>query len=245
MKAFEMNDWMQLNSIIYKIYTMEDVDEMRLQLLEQLGMLLDFDSADFFLAARDGADRLTRPVLYHCDDDLAEMYDSIDYSRGILYSGKTVVYRETNIISDEARTQTEYYQKVYRPNHWHYSMQLVMAYKKKFVGVITFYRTIGKKNFKYDDIFILDLLKDHLSYRLYQEYTKGSAPARISPDEAVEKFHLTRRESDVLREMLEGKETHETAQDLNISENTLKKHILNIYRKAGVNTRIQLLSLIG
>lgn len=39
---------MILNSIIYKIYTTEDADIMREQFLEQMKMVLDFDSADFF-----------------------------------------------------------------------------------------------------------------------------------------------------------------------------------------------------
>ena len=50
MKTLETNDWMILNSIIYKIYTTEDADVMREQFLEQMKMVLDFDSADFFLA---------------------------------------------------------------------------------------------------------------------------------------------------------------------------------------------------
>ena len=52
MKTLETNDWMILNSIIYKIYTTEDADIMREQFLEQMKMVLDFDSADFFLADR-------------------------------------------------------------------------------------------------------------------------------------------------------------------------------------------------
>ena len=55
MKSLETNDWIILNNIIYKIYTTEDFDEMRTELLEQLKMLVDFDSADFYLSsAKDG-----------------------------------------------------------------------------------------------------------------------------------------------------------------------------------------------
>ena len=38
----------------------------------------------------------------------------------------------------------------------------MIAKDHHFLGTITFYRTIGKENFKYDDIFVLDMLKDHL-----------------------------------------------------------------------------------
>lgn len=112
MKNLETNDWLMLNSIIYKIYTVEDVDDMRKQLLEQLKMLLDFDSADFYMAAAGGEN------------------------------------------------------------------------------------------------------------------------------------HLTRREHTILRLLLGGKTNADICDELTITDNTLKKHILNIYRKLGINNRVQMFKLI-
>lgn len=245
MKNLETNDWLMLNSIIYKIYTVEDVDDMRKQLLEQLKMLLDFDSADFYMAAAGGDNHLTRPVYFNCEDDHSDIYDELDYSRGILYSGKTLVYRETDIISDDARVETEYYKKVYKPNNWHYSLQMVLAMKKKFVGVVTFYRTIGKENFEYEDIFMLDQLKEHLSHRLYKELEKtDNAGDKMTIAEVVEKYDLTRREHTILRLLLGGKTNADICDELTITDNTLKKHILNIYRKLGINNRVQMFKLI-
>ena len=166
MKTLETNDWIILNTIIYKVYTMEDFDEMRKELLEQLKLLVDFDSADFYLASVEDEKKLDRPVMYNCDSNLSEEYEELDYSRGIMLSGKSLIYRETDIISDESRVEMEYYKKVYKPNNWHYSLQVVIAKDHHFLGTITFYRTIGKENFKYDDIFVLDMLKDHLAYRM-------------------------------------------------------------------------------
>ena len=97
MKTLETNDWMILNSIIYKIYTTEDADIMREQFLEQMKMVLDFDSADFFLADRKESKHLIRPVTYNCDDE-SPMYDEMNSNRGIVYSGKSLVYRETDMI---------------------------------------------------------------------------------------------------------------------------------------------------
>ena len=51
MKNLGTNEWTILNNIIYKIYTTEHFDEMRLALMEELRMLIDFDSADFYVAA--------------------------------------------------------------------------------------------------------------------------------------------------------------------------------------------------
>ncbi len=140
---------------------------MRKELLEQLKLLVDFDSADFYLASAGDEKKLDRPVMYNCDSNLSELYEQLDYSRGIMLSGKSLIYRETDIISDESRVETEYYKKVYKPNNWHYSLQVVIAKSSSFSGddhILPYHRK--KKIFKYDDIFVLDMLKDHLAYRM-------------------------------------------------------------------------------
>ena len=109
MRTLETNDWILLNNIIYKIYTVNNITEMREQFLDQMKMLIDYDSADFHLASPDGENRLVSPVLYNCEEDLSMIYEEIDYSRGILYGGRTLIYRETDIISDSKRVEADYY----------------------------------------------------------------------------------------------------------------------------------------
>lgn len=244
MRALDANDWLVLNSMIYKIYTMEDAKEMRYVFLEQLKMIIDFDAADFYLASEDEETGLVDPVAYNCDCVSGE-YDAMDYSRGILYSGKSMVYRETDIIDDKKRKNSEYYQKVYKPNNWHYSMQIILAKDKQFLGVATLYRSIGKDNFEYDDIFLVDMLRDHLSFRLSQERkNRIENPHKWTVAQAAETFQLTKREKMVLHCIMEGKEKEEICEELVISINTFKKHSLNIYRKLGVNNRVQLFKKI-
>ncbi len=96
---------------------MDNIDEMRAQFLEQLKLLIDYDSADFHLASLDGTNKLISPALFNCDEDLSSLYEQIDYNRGILYSGKTLIYRETDILEDTKRVETDYYKKVYKPNN--------------------------------------------------------------------------------------------------------------------------------
>ena len=245
MKKMETNDWIILNNIIFKIHTTECFNDMRFELLDQLKMVLDFDSADFYMASREEGKLLCNPVTYNCDEDLSEMYENLDYSRGIVASGKTLIYRETDIISDEARIKTDYYKKVYMPNKWHYALQMVIARHKKFLGAVTFYRTIGKEDFQYDDIFVLDMLKDHLAHRLEKFYNSGeSGMSKITVSEAVDKYDLTRREHTILRRLMSGMDNGDICEELVITPNTLKKHILNIYRKLGIKNRVQLFKMI-
>ncbi len=245
MKKLEANDWLLLNNIIYRIYTTPDFDSMRYDLLEQLKMVIDFDSADFYMASDKEGRLLCDPVTYNCDIDLSEAYEDIDYSRGIVGSGKMLIYRETDIISDEVRVETDYYKKVYRPNNWHYALQAVIAKHKHFLAAITFYRTIGKEDFRYDDIFVLDILKDHLAYRLEQQRASGNdANGKLTVTEAAEKYGCTRKEHAILKLLMSGTDTAGICDELVISPNTLKKHILNIYRKLGIKNRVQLFKMV-
>lgn len=245
MKKLETNDWIVLNNMIYKIHTADDFDGMRYDVLDQLKLVIDFDSADFYLASKEPGKLLCSPVTYNCDVDLSEDYEDIDYSRGIVNSGKMLIYRETDIISDDVRVNTDYYKKVYKPNNWHYALQVVLAKHKKFLGAMTFYRTIGKDDFRYDDIFVLDMLKDHLAYRLEQQSIHGDrSGGKITVSEAVERFELTKRESTILRLLMSGIDNQQICEELVITPNTLKKHILNIYRKMGIKNRVQLFKMV-
>lgn len=108
-----------------------------------------------------------------------------------------------------------------------------------------FYRTIGKDNFQYDDIFILDMLKDHLAFRLYKDgQQKDERAEKLTITEVTEKYELTKREHTILQLLMQGKDNHTICEELSISVNTLKKHILNIYRKLGIRNRVQMFKMI-
>lgn len=162
-----------------------------------------------------------------------------------MFSGRSMVYRETDIISDEKRVNTEYYRRVYRPNNWHYALQMIFGRNKSFLGVVTLYRTIGKEDFTYEDVFLMDMLKDHMAYRLYQERThQMTAQEKLTMTEAVRKYNLTKREQTILGLLLQGMENAQICDQLSITVNTLKKHILNIYRKLGIRNRVQMFKLV-
>ncbi|MFI3226894.1 MAG: helix-turn-helix transcriptional regulator [Clostridia bacterium] len=245
MNTLENNDFMILNSIIYKIHTNDDFLAMRRELLEQLKMVLDFDSADFHLSKGNGSTSLVSRVDYNCDSDFSQKYEKQDYSQGILSSGKSMVYRESDILSDEKRVETEYYKNVYLANNWHYSLQLILAYNEEFLGVITFYKMLGKEDFKYADVFLLEILKEHLAFRINREKTDANNVGnKISIESAVDKFGLTKREKGILEFMMQGLDNEQICKSAVITNNTLKKHILNIYRKLEIKNRVQLFKLI-
>ena len=78
-------------------------------------------------------------------------------------------------------------------------------------------------------------LHPDITRKLMEQVTRQSSPA---PMVTVEK--LTEREVDVVRLVAQGRSNHEIAQELVISEKTVKTHISNILGKLHLDDRTQL-----
>jgi ligand-binding sensor domain-containing protein/DNA-binding CsgD family transcriptional regulator len=60
----------------------------------------------------------------------------------------------------------------------------------------------------------------------------------------TDKYELSQREREILALLMRGKKNKEIAKELFISENTVKVHVYNIYKKLGVNSRLAILELL-
>ncbi|CCG42255.1 response regulator transcription factor [Magnetospirillum molischianum] len=70
--------------------------------------------------------------------------------------------------------------------------------------------------------------------------TTGSAPAAVRQTGAPPPFdRLSRREGEILAQLIEGRTNKEIAQALNLQEITIKVHLRNVYRKIGAANRAQ------
>lgn len=67
---------------------------------------------------------------------------------------------------------------------------------------------------------------------------------KLDMNEVRKQFTLTRRETDILRRVLDGLKNIEIARELDISEQTVKDHLSNIYMKSGVGNRFDLVRLL-
>lgn len=64
------------------------------------------------------------------------------------------------------------------------------------------------------------------------------------PDSLAKEKGLTERELQIARGILEGRSNKELAGELGISENTARNHIYNLYRKLGIQKRLDLVVLV-
>jgi DNA-binding NarL/FixJ family response regulator len=70
-------------------------------------------------------------------------------------------------------------------------------------------------------------------------FMRGNTYGSAGRSDAEKEARLTRRESEILRLVAEGKPNQGIARDLWITEQTVKYHVSNIYRKLGVANRTE------
>lgn len=247
----EKNSIMLLNDIIYKIYTIEDTDKMRKILLEALQYLIPCPVSTFYLASSEVPYELERPVGIGLKEERWQLYldqfQNLDYTRWTFAAPSAKVYRETDLMHDEARINTPYYKAMFAPSKIHYSAIVTIIHEGVFLGVINLFRSREEGDFTDEEIFFLDMLKSHLSYRLFQslQNQKDSCQKKqLSKEDLMQQYSLTPRETEVVFLMLDGTSKSSICDQLCISPNTLKKHTLNLYKKLNIKSWRELFSLV-
>ena len=92
--------------------------------------------------------------------------------------------------------------------------------------------------------YIVDTVKAQLGHQALHSQELLDPLRGYSVEEAVEQFGLTKKESDILDLLVKGYSNKEICDKMVISSNTVKKHILNIYRKLNIKNRVQLLCMV-
>lgn len=80
-----------------------------------------------------------------------------------------------------------------------------------------------------------------VAVRVRKKIRAAKDPARPDLIPLMDKYELSEREREILALLVRGKKNKEIAKDLFISENTVKVHVYNIYRKLGVKSRLAIL----
>jgi DNA-binding CsgD family transcriptional regulator len=255
MKLLEENDWIFLNDIAYKIHSIDDCTKMRRSFLELLKLLIPYDIATFYLSEHEheSGHLLGRPVGVNVSEKELQVYtdqfEEIDYARWIFVSAKGMIYRETDLYPDSVREETALYKEMYAPNNIHFSVQLSLVHSDVFLGIVSLYRSKEKEDFSEKDLFVLGMIKDHLAFRLFKEAKIELSAIPIKKDLNLAafpvQFSLTQRESEVFYLLFDELTDEQICDRLFIGNNTLKKHILSIYKKTGVKSRLQLFKLVN
>lgn len=250
MNTLEKNDFSLLSHIIYMIYNTNDLDQMRVQFLNLVKYIIPFATANFFLVKCDNEEKysLSSPVnvnslnnleLQKILEDYMKHCSELDCTHWICEAKKNIAYRTTDYVSEASLESTPYYKQMLLPYNVQYGAQIVLSHQEHCVGLCTLYRLKSDRNFSDNEMFFLDIIKEHLSVKLYKTmFSKVTQENNVNNYE--EKYNLTKREGEILKMLLNGLDYCRITEELFITENTLRKHLQNLYAKIGIKSRWQL-----
>ncbi len=183
------------------------------------------------------------------DDDLSDYYQQYelsDYVTWCFTSAKPIIYRDSDMISPDTREHSLIYQEWMKPLNIHYSMGCTIVHEGTIFGSITLFRSKQTGDFSVEDVQLLTEFNRHLGVHFSLLWPDGVFPDGRNENLAAfaRSCNLTEREEDVMRLVAEGHTNREIGHTLFISESTVKKHVNALYRKLGIENRVQLMRLV-
>lgn len=245
-------EWLIISDIILNINSTND-EEMRMSFLKKLEGAVPFDIATFFIGSNaENQKTLITPIVYKHPferisnpNDLFSEYENIqkgDYGNWAYWLPNSTVFRDTDILSDSIRKDTDIYKKIYSPVGMHYGCVLNIVYDNILLGVVCLYREKGSSDFSDRDVFILNYIKPHLTYRMYQLHPQGKNQINLKGT-IFKEYNLTQREFEIIILICKGYSNKEISENLFICEDTVKKHLQHIYKKININCRSKLIRI--
>lgn len=157
------------------------------------------------------------------------------------------------VMEQEELKKTEFFNDFLSTDGLYWGINLYAYDGQDNIGDIRIWRNKSKNNFDSSSEDLLEIIRPHFTNALrntrrhhddLQSDTASLSEPSISAswDASViaDKFGFTRRESEIVREILRGKKDESIAEELCIAYSTVRSHIKHIYEKTGVHNRSSL-----
>ena len=248
----QKNNFLIFNDIIYALYSCQSINELKENFLKRLKLLIPFSYASILftdLSSENSTTYLTNPICVPDSFSEAEeeylLHADEDHLLWLVNGKESTLIRESDLLGDESRLSTALYLKCYKRYNIFDSLQFSIVYQQKFLGVLTLFRTKIDGTFSDEDMFFLRSLGIHLNAAanrlLISEHMQMNSQNTHTIDELANEYHLTGKETEILSYIFSFKNNDEIAAEMKISENTIQKHLQNIFRKLNVSSKWELL----
>lgn len=245
------HQWEKINEIVLQINAEHDIYRLRVAFLESIRELIPHDKSFFDLGTIKGTKVVFfDPATKNIDNGFMlsyfKEYESIDTMFWFFSQDQEDIYRESNYITPAMLETSAFYTDWMAPQGIRYGMGSRVAKGKVLYGSVNLWRSEEKGDFSDEELEILRVLNRHLSLYFYNKYPNGIKRnnANDYSETLIHLYSLTDREADVIDLIYQGKSSKEIAKTLFISENTVKKHVYNIFKKMKVSSRSQMLKIV-
>lgn len=237
------------NSLVYNIYK-NPISYIFDGFFKDIHKLIDYDKSLYHCYTNDSQKRPFNfgsvDIPKHNIELYENYYINLDFCSWITMQPTAKVILDTDVLSDNKIVNTAFYNEWLKPMNVFYGVVCSVAYIGILYCCIAFFRSRNKGDFTEQDVNILRLLNRHISLRFSQIYPDGLQLYDFSyKDNALsKKYKLTQKETELVDKINAGVPRHQLAEKLFIAENTLKKHLTNIYYKTGTSNFSELEYLI-
>lgn len=246
----EKNTFLLYNDIVSSLYRCKEDEDLRTQFLPRLNILIPYSYASIFLAdlkaeqPENGTVRLKPPICVPESFSEAENNwlnsQQEDYLSWLTMSHESILVRESEVLSDEQRLNSYLYKNCYGKYNIYDTLQYAIISEKQCLGIVTLLRTRIDDAFSDDDAFYLRSLGIHLSTvfeRFAHAGSRANSAAPADINELQKKYSLTLREAQIYGMIISFEDNLRICGFLGIKENTLQKHLQNLFRKLNVSSR--------
>lgn len=250
--TMEKNNFLIYNDIVYTLYQCKSYEALRDEFLPRLRLLIPFTYASIISVNPENRTEIVpTPVCfpdYFYEAELLYIdHMSEDHLLWINNVRESQLVRESDLVNDDVRLNSSLYQHCYQKFHVYDSLQYSMICSGEFSGILTLFRTKIDGDFTDDDVFFFRSLGKHINVTyeqiLYPEKEKGHTALANRIPALAKGYDLTPRETEILSLIFSFANNDEIAATLGISENTIQKHLQNIFRKTGTSSKWDLLRL--
>lgn len=243
------SEWILLNELAYNIAFIYDYLEMQSYFLRNVQLLISHD-ASLFASLRDDknsfklVDLATRGLTKEQGERWRKSILGDEYTKWVIESARGQPFLESCLFLAEKRQESAFYKDFYEPCGLHYGLGLCVVFREQPLGFLHLLRKEHSGDFQTRDLFVLEQLQKHLSYRLAYEKNKGDTRyfyAKGYYEKLCNTHGLTKRERELFQFAIQGYSNAEIGEQMNISVHTVKKHFSSLYEKMSVRNRVQLL----
>lgn len=251
MTSMSEHDWNTVNNILLEIYSLDDIKNIAVKFLSLVRVLIPYSQAYFIIFDENQEIDCEKSSFYNVTEENQNKYIhyfyNVDYVRYIFNFTHSITFKDTDIMEDDLREKTEFYQGFLRPQNIPYGGGILFVKEDKLLGLLNFFRSQELGDMTQRELSILEVIKDHLNNILFSMSlsSKTNDGRKSLNEEDLNRYNLSKRENELVKLLIKGCSNSEISEKLCISISTVKKHVYNIFTKIGVNSRMQLIKLLG
>lgn len=164
-------EWLTINKVLLEMYDITDIDQFTERVLKTYRMLIPYTKGYFIVFNEAGGIESEKSSFIEMEPGVYEEYLDSYYEKDYMkytfeLSEHTITYRDTDIMEESLRQKTEFYQGFLKPNHIPFGAGILLRRYGKPIGIVNFFRSELLGDFSDKDMFILEVLKGHLSHKL-------------------------------------------------------------------------------